>query len=111
MTAVTLPVPAIRLETPSRRAAGEGEWVIDPSTSSAEFSTRLGFGRHATGRFTNITGVVSLHANGDSVIGIVVDVVTLTVDNEQTQRRIAGPNYLDLARHPFWTLVSERIDA
>jgi polyisoprenoid-binding protein YceI len=109
MTAISLIDPAVQLPQPVR--VGDGRWIVDATSSQVQFAARGALGACVTGRIADVSGVLNLTSDGASNISMVLAAHTVDVDSARWRPRIAGPNYLDAARHPLVMFTADDVTA
>jgi polyisoprenoid-binding protein YceI len=79
-----------------------GEWEIDQTHSSLEFSIRYAMFTTVRGRFTSFSGAVHIDPSDLSLTAIDVNIDAASVDTswDARDRHIRGEGFLEVERHP-----------
>jgi polyisoprenoid-binding protein YceI len=87
------------------------QWTIDPAHSSASFAVKHMMVSTVHGSFTGLKGLVDYDpANmAASKATLTIDAGTVDTRNENRDKDVKGPNFLDVAKFPAITFVSKRI--
>lgn len=85
-----------------------GKWVMDPSNSNVIFSVR-----HLVSKVKGSFGEFRGEANvlddiSDSTVHGVVDVTTITTDNEERDAHLRSPEFFDVGTYPTITFKTHR---
>ncbi len=89
--------------------ATNGEYKIDPTHTTIQFSTtHLGISE-LTGRFNKFSGNLSLNRSGNS--SITVDIVTASIDtnNAARDKHLRSPDFFNVKQYPTMKFVSNKI--
>lgn len=80
-------------------------WPIDPAQSQAQFSVRKLWFAHERGTFPQLHGTlrrIDTHTGTDLVeVNATMDVAKLLMDDPDHRAHALGPNFFDVARHPW----------
>ncbi len=87
-----------------------GRYAIE--TSSVKFRTRHLFGLlPVRGEFTVRAGTVDVATPlADSSVRVEIDAASMSTGNDRRDEDVRSPRFLDTARHPVITFVSERVE-
>lgn len=85
-----------------------GKWVMDPTKSNVTFSVRHLVSK-VHGSFGEFKGSADVLENiSDSTVIGVVDVTTITTDNEDRDAHLRSPEFFDVDRYPTITFKTHR---
>lgn len=120
MSTTDTPGNAVTAAQPERQAAGAvgfTTWRIDPTTARAEFTIRkrLMFVRRltVTGRFTGISGAITLDERDPSTARaeVTIDAASIDTRNARRDAHLRTADFFHVAEHPRLTFTSRRVEA
>jgi polyisoprenoid-binding protein YceI len=87
-------------------------WVVDTDHSLLEFSTKHMMIATVRGRFTEFEAKADLNEEDltKSTVEVVVQMDSLTTDNEARDIHLRGPDFLDVEKYPTSIFRSTRIE-
>ena len=89
-------------------------WNLDPSHTAVEFAVKHLMIATVKGRFSGVTGAVTLdseHPDPDaSTVDATVDVATIDTRDERRDTHLRSADFLDAARWPSMRFVGKRIE-
>jgi polyisoprenoid-binding protein YceI len=88
-----------------------GEWAIDRSHSSVEFSVRHLMVAKVRGHFAHFAGTIRVaEAPQESQVEVTVDAASLDTGDPQRDEHLRSPDFLDVERYPTLTFRSARLE-
>jgi polyisoprenoid-binding protein YceI len=91
-------------------AASGMNYRIDPASSDARFGVRLLWLQTITGRFSRMTGDITLDDRGFASIDARIDTGTIAMRSDRLRRWVMAPEFFDAARYPTIHFLSQPID-
>ena len=90
------------------RAFAADTYQVDPVHSSAEFKIRHMGVSNVTGRFTDLSGTVTLDAASDAKNAVQMEVKTASIDtsNEQRDKHLKSADFFNAEKFPTMTFKS-----
>lgn len=87
-------------------------WTIDTAHSNVEFAVRHVMISTVKGRFSDVTGTVTVDEGNPSAISLEVTIPTATIDTRQADRdaHLRSADFFDVERHPTITFSSRGVD-
>lgn len=91
---------------------GTGTWVIDPVHSSAEFAVKHMMVATAKGRFTKLSGTITLDEANPAAASVEANVDVTSVDTGQPQRdgHLRNDDFFSADQYPQATFRSTRVE-
>lgn len=120
MSTTDTPSASVTAAQPARQAAstvGFTTWGIDPTTARAAFTIRkrLMFVRRLTitGRFTGISGTITLDERDPSTARaeVTIDAASIDTQNARRDAHLRTVDFFHVAEHPHLTFTSRRVEA
>ncbi|TFI41628.1 polyisoprenoid-binding protein [Rhodococcus sp. 1R11] len=88
-----------------------GTWAIDPTHSTVGFTVRHLVVSKVRGRFQNFSGTVTVAADGTPSVDAVIDVTSITTDNEQRDGHLKTADFFEVEKFPTATFKSTSVKA
>jgi len=87
-------------------------WAIDPAHSSIEFAVKHMMFTTVKGRFSGVTGTITIdEANlANSSVAVEIDVATVDTREEKRDAHLRSPDFFDVERFPKITFKSTRVE-
>ncbi|HUX43581.1 MAG TPA: YceI family protein, partial [Terracidiphilus sp.] len=99
--------------TPATSAAtsATSTWSIDPAHSAAEFKVKHMMISNVRGKFSGITGTLSLNEadGGASTVEATIPLATLTTGDEQRDAHLKSADFFDAEKNPTLTFKSLKV--
>ena len=99
------------LENATQQAAATTTWSIDPAHSAAEFKVKHMMISNVKGKFSGLTGSLTLN-EGDvskSSIEASIPVATLSTGDEQRDGHLKSADFFDVEKFPGMTFASMKV--
>ena len=99
------------LENPTRQAIATTTWSVDPAHSAAEFKVKHMMISNVKGKFTGLTGTLTLN-EGDvskSSIEASIPVATVKTGDEQRDGHLKSADFFDAEKFPSMTFASLKV--
>ncbi len=92
-------------------SAQAGEWTIDPSHSTAQFSVRHMMVTDVKGTFEKVSGTVNLDEKDltKSSVEVTIDTSSINTRDAKRDEHLKSPDFFDAAKHPKITFKSTSI--
>jgi polyisoprenoid-binding protein YceI len=85
-------------------------WSIDPAHTSVEFAVRHLMITTVKGRFTEVSGTVTMDEDGQGEVDIQIAVATIDTRNPQRDAHLRSADFFDVDRFPTMTFRSTRVE-
>jgi polyisoprenoid-binding protein YceI len=87
-------------------------WEIDPVHTTVEFSVRHMMVSNVRGQLGKVAGTVDADEKNPShaVIKATIDAASIDTRNEDRDKHLRGPDFLDVAQYPTITFASKKIE-
>jgi polyisoprenoid-binding protein YceI len=101
--------------TPTRTVGGvelptTGTWDIDPGHAEVAFIGRHFMLTRIRGRFTGVTGAVTIAEQpADSTVEVVIDMASVSSGDQSRDDHLRSPDFFDVEAHPTATFRSKAI--
>jgi len=88
------------------------EWTLDPAHTHVEFAVRHLMIATVKGKFTGLTGAVSMEADRPETarVQVRVDATSITTGNEQRDGHLRSGDFLDAGQFPALTFQSTGVE-
>ena len=99
------------LENATRQATATTTWNVDPAHSAAEFKVKHMMISNVKGKFTGLTGTLTLN-EGDvskSSIEASIPIATISTGDEQRDGHLKGADFFDVEKFPNMTFASVKV--
>jgi polyisoprenoid-binding protein YceI len=103
---MSLLVAALALAAPTARAM---DYRINTARSDAEFGVRLLWLQTITGRFTQITGEVTLDDHGLATVDARITASSIRMASDRLRRWVMAPDFFDALQYPTIHFLSQPI--
>jgi polyisoprenoid-binding protein YceI len=108
-TATTTTSPATRVVAGAEVPAA-GAWVVDPGHADVAFIGRHFMLTKVRGRFTDVTGVVTIGEDvADSTVAVTIGMASVTSGADDRDGHLRSPDFFDVERHPTATFTSTAV--
>jgi polyisoprenoid-binding protein YceI len=88
-----------------------GTWAIDPSHTSVEFIGRHLVFTKVRGRFTGVSGAVTVAEDPDaSSVEVTLDAASVTTGNADRDAHLKSPDFFDVESYPVITFKSTSVE-
>ena len=101
---------------PTRLVAGAelpaaGRWQIDPGHTEAAFIGRHLMLTKVRGRFTGVTGTITVAEDpGESIVEVTIDMASVESGSQARDDHLRSADFFDAARHPTATFSGRAAD-
>src|SRR5215510_4853926 len=87
------------------------KWTIDPTHVEVGFSARHMMIATVRGRFSAVTGTVTVDEQNpkNSKVDVSIDVTSIDTRQEMRDNHLRSPDFLDVANHPKMHFVSKKV--
>jgi polyisoprenoid-binding protein YceI len=103
---MSLLLAALALAAPTARAM---DYRINTARSDAEFGVRLLWLQTITGRFTQITGEVTLDDHGLATVDARITASSIRMASDRLRRWVMAPDFFDAVQYPTIRFLSQPI--
>lgn len=92
------------------RALTPGTWTIDPGHTTVGFVGRHLVVAKVRGRFTGVTGTVTIAPDPlASSVEVVIDAASVHTGDDNRDGHLRSADFFDVENHPTWTYRSTRV--
>lgn len=96
-----------------KQATGETRWAIDPAHSAAEFAVKHMMFSTVKGRFSDITGTISV-VDADlsrTSVQVTIGAASINTHDEKRDAHLRSAEFLDVEQFPTLMFISTRVEA